>query len=474
MFRRSTPDPAALSREHRRIALLVAGGLLMEQFDSTVLSTALPAMAHSFGTSPVHLSGALTAYLLGLVLLLPSSGRIADRFGSRTIFRAAIALFTAGSVLCAVSQSLPFLVGARFVQGCGGALMVPVGRLVLMRSVRKDQLINAVFWTLMPATVGPMLGPPIGGFLTTALSWRWIFIINVPIGLAGLVAAGLIPQMRERAATRFDGLGVVLSAIALVGLVFGLEQVRGGPSGFLLAVPTLLTGAVAAGLYIRHARRIASPVLDLSLLGVETFRLSVLSGTASRIAIGGMPFLLPSMLQIGFGLSAAQSGAITFSTTLGSIVVRFLSASILRRLGYRSTLLLNGASACVLTVCCAGFRPGWPLALLFPVLFVTGFTQSLQFTALNTIAYADVPSERMGAATGLYSTVQQLGLTLGISIAAVVASLSASLSGHPSAGLADFAIGLVAIGLCSLFAIPACWRLPRSAGAELSGHRSNG
>ncbi len=461
-----------LSREARTTALIVASALLMEQLDATVLTTALPSMARSFGSDPVHLSIALTSYLVSLAVLIPASGRVADRYGSRTVFRAAIVLFTAGSILCAAAPNLPFLVAARLLQGAGGAMMLPVGRLVLMRSVDKSELITAMFWLLMPATIGPLLGPPVGGFLTTYLSWRWIFIINVPIGLLGIaLTTRHIPQMRETVRLPFDLRGLALSGVSLACLVFGLELAARGSGTRTVTAATLALGLASGLLYFRHARTVASPILDFTLMRIPTFRLSVLSGSATRIVVGATPFLVPSMLQLGFALTAAQSGLVTFTATIGAFLMRLMARRVLRAFGYRSIMSVNASGAVLLTLACALFRPGWPFWVLSLILFAGGFSNALQFTSLNTIAYADIPGERMSAATSFYTTFQQLTLTLGISVAAASVSASQALAGHTRVALPDFSAAFVVVGLVAVLAIPAALAMPADAGAELSGHR---
>ena len=469
---RIAPSAGGLPKAARTTALIVASALLMEQLDSTVLTTALPAMARSFRIDPLHMSVALTSYLVSLTVLIPASGWMADRFGSRTVFRSAILLFTLGSILCACSNGLGFLVAARLLQGAGGAMMVPVGRLVLIRSVDKSQLINAMFWALLPATIGPVLGPPVGGLLTSTLSWRWIFIINVPIGLLGMALTGrFIPQMREPAPPALDAIGLALSGLSLACLVFGLELAARGAGSRDLTVLTLLTGLLAGMLYARHARRARSPILDFTLMRIPTFRMSLLSGAATRIVVGATPFLVPSMLQLSFGLDAARSGLITFTGSIGAFSMRLLARRVLRTYGYRRTMACNGGSACLLTLGCALFHPGWPFWALSLVLFLGGFANALQFTALNTIAYADVPAFRMSAATSLYTTFQQFTLTLGISVAAASVSASQSLLGHHGIALADFANAFVVVGAISILAVPTALTLRQDAGSELSGHR---
>ncbi len=454
----------------RTVPLIIASAMFMEQLDGTVLATALPSMAHSFGIDALHMSVALTSYLVSLAVFIPASGAVADRLGSRTVFCAAILLFTTGSILCAQSGSLPFLVMARLIQGMGGAMMVPVGRLVLLQTTAKSDLIATMNWLLVPATIGPLLGPPVGGFLVTTLSWRWIFYINVPIGVVGLVlAARFVPQLRAAARERFDVAGLVLSGVALACLIFGLELAsRGLPVSLALGI--LAVGAASGLGYAWHARRTARPILDFSLMRIPTFGLSVVAGAATRVAVGATPFLLPLMLQIGLGMSAAQSGATTFLTSAGALTMRGLSRRLLRRFGYRRTMICNGAGASAFAFACGCFRPGIGHAVIWAVLFCGGFLQSLQFTAYNTIAYADVPAGRMSAATSLYATMQQVTLTLGICVAAAALAAATAWRGVAHAGLADFSIAWGTVGAVAVMAPVLCARLRADAGQELSGH----
>ena len=460
-------------RRGRVVPLIIASAMFMEQLDGTVLSTALPSMAHSFGVDALHMSIALTSYLVSLAVFIPASGALADRVGSRSVFCTAIVLFTAGSVLCAQSGTLAFLVAARLLQGMGGAMMVPVGRLVLLRTTAKSDLIATMNWLLVPATIGPLLGPPVGGFLVTALSWRWIFYINVPIGVVGLVlAATLVPQLRAPARARFDVAGLAFSGVSLACLIFGLELASRG------VVPAAVTGAilaasVAAGLlYGWHARRTERPILDFTLMRIPTFGLSVLAGASTRIAVGATPFLLPLTLQVGLGMSAAQSGATTFVAAAGGLAMRGLSRRLLRRFGYRRTMIGNGLGASLFAFACASFSPGFGRPVMWAVLFLGGFFQSLQFTAYNTIAYADVPAGRMSAATSFYATMQQVTLTLGICVAAGAVAVASAWHGGGHARLADLRLGWLTVGAVAALAPLLCARLARDAGEELSGHHA--
>jgi len=454
----------------RSTALIVASALFMEQLDGTVLATALPEMARSFGTEAVRLNVALTSYLLALAVFIPASGKVADRFGSRTVFCGAIALFTLGSILCGQAGGLGTLVAARVLQGIGGAMMVPVGRLVLLRSVTKAEMVVAMTWLMVPAQLGPLLGPPVGGFLVTYLSWRWIFYINVPIGILGiLLALRFIEDVREPGRVSFDLPGLVLSGVSLACLVFGLEVLSRGGESLAVAGGVLALGVLAGVLYMRHAGRHPSPVLDLQLMRVPTFALSVIGGGLSRIAAGAIPFLLPLMLQLGFGMSAAASGLITFGGSLGAMLMRFVARPVLHRWGFRSVMIWNGliASGCLAAL--SLMRPSWPAAAILALLVVGGFFQSLQFTAYNTIAYADIPRERMSAATSFYTTFQQLNLTLGICVAAGALAGSVLVTGHATAQVADYSVAFLVVACVSLLASPTCTRLARDAGDELCG-----
>ena len=459
----------------RTTALIVASALFMEQLDGTVLATALPEMARSFGTEAVRLNVALTSYLLALAVFIPASGKVADRFGSRTVFCGAIALFTLGSILCGQAGSLGTLVAARVLQGIGGAMMVPVGRLVLLRSVTKAEMVTAMTWLMIPAQLGPLVGPPVGGFLVTYLSWRWIFYINVPIGLLGIaLALRYIADVREPGRVNFDLPGLVLSGLSLACLVFGLEAVSRGGSSLLVAAGILAVGIAAGGFYVRHARRHPAPVLDLRLMRVPTFALSVIGGGLSGVAAGAIPCLLPMMLQLGFGMSAAQSGVITFAGSLGSMLMRFVARPVLHRWGFRTVMVWNGLIASAFLGGFAFMRPGWPLAAIYALLIVGGFFQSLQFTAYNTIAYADIPRDRMSAATSFYTTFQQLNLTLGICVAAGALAGSLLVTGHAEPALADYSAAFLVVAGVSLLASPTCTRLARDAGDELAGRAGMG
>lgn len=460
----------------RTTALIIASAMFMEQLDATVLATALPTMATSFQVSPAHMSIALTSYLLSLAVLIPASGKIADRFGARTVFSLAILIFMLGSILCALAPTLSMLVAARVLQGAGGAMMVPVGRLVLLRTVDKRDLVSAMGWLLVPALIGPILGPPVGGFIVSYLDWRWIFYINIPIGIVGLIFTLIfIPNMKEDKREPFDMAGFVLSGISLACLLFGFEMAsRGALEEAPMAIALLVVGFVSGAVYIAYARRphAHAPILDLTLMRVRSFRISMIAGSLSRITQGAQPFLLPLMLQISFGLSAVESGLLTFATACGSMLMKAWAKPILKRWGFRSTLVWNGVFSSLLYATCALFRPDWPHWGIFAVLTVCGFSMSLQFTAYNTIAYDDIPPNRTSAANSFYTTFQQLALSFGICTGALALTGSKLVLGHDQATLSDFSVAFLIVTAISLLAAPVSARLPHGAGDAMSGHRN--
>jgi EmrB/QacA subfamily drug resistance transporter len=459
----------------RTTALIVACALFMQNLDSTVIATALPTMARAFGAEPVHMNVALTAYLLALAVFIPASGWVADRYGAKRVFRWAIVVFTLGSVLCGAANTLGELVAARVFQGIGGAMMVPVGRLVLLRSVPKSELVAAMAWLSTPALLGPVLGPPLGGFLVTYFSWRAIFDINIPIGVLGFVLVTLfVPDIREPVTTRFDWRGLLLSGIGLASLMFGLETLGRG-----VVEPTYTAIAIGVGLsagllYALHARHHVAPLLDFSLLRYRTFLVSCIAGTLFRIGIGAIPFLLPMMLQLTFGKSAVESGLITFASSLGALAMKPASTFALRWLGFRDTLVWNAGLSSVLLGLVALFRPSWPVMLIYVILLTGGFFRSLQFTAFNALAYAEIPRHRMSSATSFYATVQQVSMTLGVSAGAASLTISMSLGAHSVPILSDFSIAFFVVACIAIISMPVCLLMPRGAGTEMSGHHRAG
>ena len=453
----------------RLVPLIVAVALFMENMDSTVIATSLPAIAADIGTSPLALKLAVTCYLLSLAIFIPASGWTADRFGTRTVFRAAIAVFVLGSIGCAFAASLTHFVIARIVQGMGGAMMTPVGRLLLVRTIHRRALVGAMVWLTMPALVGPVIGPPVGGFITTYLSWHWIFLINVPIGIAGIaLVTRFIENVRAETRDPFDFPGMMLAGTGVGGLAFGLSVLGLDYLPWPIVAALIAGGAAASAAYVVHARRTAAPVLDLALFEVPTFRASVLGGFLFRLGVGALPFLLPLMLQVGFGLTPFQSGLITFCSALGAMMVKTAVPVILKRLGFRTVLTVNAVvSACFLAAC-AAFTPTTPYAVMMAILLAGGFFRSLEFTSLNAIAYADIEPRRVGRATALVSVAQQLAIATGVAVGALAVDLTVQLRHQPAITANDFAPAFLLVAAISALAAPIFYRMPADAGAELA------
>jgi EmrB/QacA subfamily drug resistance transporter len=454
----------------RLVPLIVACALFMENLDSTVIATSLPAIAADIGTSPLALKLAVTSYLLSLAVFIPASGWTADRFGARSVFRAAIAVFMAGSIGCAFAHSLEGFVIARIVQGMGGAMMTPVGRLVLVRTIDKRELVAAMAWVTIPALIGPVVGPPIGGFITTYASWHWIFIINIPIGLLGIVLVTLyIDPVPAEHREPFDGTGMVLAGLGVAGLAFGLSVAGLDMLPWQAVAGLIAGGAVSMAFYLVHARRVPAPILDFSLLRIPTFRASLVGGYLFRLGIGAMPFLLPLMLQLGFGLNPFESGLVTFAGALGAIGMKTIASHAIARFGFRHVFMLNAVLSGLFIAACALFHPGMPLALLTVILLAGGFFRALAFTAVNTIAYADIEPRRMSRATALVSVGQQLSISTGVAVGALMVELSLHLRGSGEITVADFAPAFLVVAVVSASSALVFWPLPQDAGAEMSG-----
>jgi len=461
-------------RPQRLLPLIVATALFIENMDSTAISTSLPQIAAELGVEPVALKLALTTYLLALAVFIPVSGWVADRFGARRTFVTAIAVFLLGSLGCAASGGLGTLVAGRFVQGMGGAMMVPVGRLVLLRSIDKAGLVKALSWLTIPAMLGPMLGPVLGGAITTYAHWRFIFLINLPMGALGMwLAWRHIPELRQVVGP-LDTRGFLLSAGGLALGMFGLSAVgRGLVPGAAIAT-CLLAGAGLMAAYVRHARVHPRPLLRLDLFAVPTFRAAVLGGSLFRVGIGATPFLLPLMLQLGFGLNPLQSGLITFTSTAGAMLMKTLAPAILHRFGFRPVLVWNGLVA-ALAMCVFGlFRADTPYWLMVGVLLTSGCLRSLQFTSINAIAYADIDPARMSQASSLAAMAQQVALALGVTLGGYALSLAGTLTGRPGDDPLNFTFAFLSVGLVSALSTLQMRRLAPDAGAEMAGHAKAG
>jgi EmrB/QacA subfamily drug resistance transporter len=469
------PHAIALSMlsQSRILPLVFASALFMENMDSTVIATSLPAIAEDLGTSPVALKLAFTTYLLSLTVFLPISSWVADRFGASTVFRVAVAIFTLSSLACGFAHSLESLVVARAFQGLGGAMMVPVGRIIMLRTVPKSEYVNAMAWLTVPALIGPLLGPPIGGFITTYFHWRWIFWINIPFGILSMaLATALMPNLRDENVAPLDVRGFFLSGLGLSLSVFGLTELGQGMLAWWQVLAMTAAGFALMLVYVRHAKRLDSPILDLKMLKVQTLRVSIVGGLFFRISAGAIPFLLPLMLQVGFGFTPFQSGTITCASALGALVMKFLAAQSLKRWGYRNLLMLNGIGASIFIALNGLFTPATPFWMMAGLLLAAGLLRSLQYTSLNSIAYADVTSEEVGRANGLYTVAQQLSQALGVAVAALTLEFSQYLHEGTSIARADFQVAFVVIAIICSISTFFFARLPKTAGENLSGHQA--
>lgn len=454
----------------RTIPLILAVALFMENMDSTVIATSLPAIAADIGTSPIALKLALTAYLVSLAVFIPVSGWMADRFGAKNVFRAAIAVFVVGSVACAMSNSLPTFVLSRFLQGMGGAMMTPVGRLVLVRATPKNQLVAAMSWLTVPALVGPLIGPPVGGFITTYFTWHWIFLINVPIGVIGMwLATRFLPETDSIGVPPLDVPGFILSGVAASGVVFGLSVVSLPALPPMVGVTTLVVGLIAAVVYLRHAKVAPNPLLALGLFKNQVFRAAVVGGSFFRIGIGAVPFLLPLMLQIGFGLTPFQSGMITFVSALGAIGMKLVTAWVFRKAGFRRTLIV-GSLVSGATIAVYGFlTPETSYPLMLATLLIGGFIRSMFFTGVNALAYAEVSDADTSKATPITAVFQQISVALGVAAAGGILEVSTQFHGGPLM-LVDFHTAFFVVAAISAMASFFFIGLAADAGNAVSGH----
>jgi EmrB/QacA subfamily drug resistance transporter len=454
------------------IAMLVGSAIIMQQIDATAITTALPQMAVSLDTDPVRLSVAITAYLLSLAVFIPVSGWAADRYGGRTVFRLAIALFTLGSILCGISDSLLTLTASRVLQGFGGSMMVPVGRLVLFRSVDKSQLVRTMAYLQVPGQIGPVLGPIIGGFITTYVSWRWIFLVNVPLGIIGIILVTMLfPNPKVEEQRPLDWLGFLLTGISLSCIMYGIEAA--GRGGQELEIG-LVAGAFGLGLGIwalRHLRLYPKPILDISIFRIPTFQISISAGSFFRAGAGSLTFLLPILFQVIFGMSAFTSGLLTFATAAGSMSMKATARPILKRFGFRGVLIGNGLISAASIAMCAFFTDAIPAVLTFLLLLIAGYFQSLQFTATQALSYAEVANTQMSTATSIASMAQQLSRGFGIAFTAGLLHLGLFWHGETTLSLGDLQLAFAGASLLVVISIFFALPMEPNAASEVSGHK---
>ena len=460
--------PARLDRR-TAIALLVAAVYFMENLDATVITTALPAMARDFGEAAAHLSVGVSAYLVALTVFIPVSGWAAERFGARRVFSLAIAVFTLASLACAAAQGLWSFTLARTLQGIGGAMMVPVGRMLVLRGTPKEGIVRAIAILTWPGLVAFMLGPPVGGWISTHWGWRWIFGLNLPLGLLALLAAARLLPPSQPTDLGFDRRGFVLTGLGFALFMGGIEMASRDDLPTWGWMAALLAGLALLGLSVGHLRRTPEPLFGLAPLRIATFRVCAVGGSLFRMAISAAPFLLPLMFQLGFGWSAVEAGAMLLWLFAGNLAIKPATTALLHRFGFRRVLLGNGLLVAAGFAACAWLEPDTPRLWTAALVFVSGMNRSMQFTATSTLAYADVPQAQMRHATTLFSVLAQMNTGMGIALGALALSVTELLRGTPAGqpGVADFQGAFLIMAGVALLALVDCWRLPADAGQQV-------
>lgn len=454
-------------------ALLVASAFFMENLDATVIATSLPAMAKDFGVAAAHLSVGVSAYLLALTVFIPISGWAADRFGARRLFCGAIIVFTGASLLCAASTGLWSFTLARTLQGLGGAMMVPVGRLVVLRDTPKEGLVRAIAILTWPALVAPVLGPPLGGWISTHWSWHWIFLLNLPLGVFALIGALALVRNERQPISPFDTRGFVLSGLGFALFMAGIELAARSDLPSSWWIIALVGGTVLLAWAAHHLHHTDHPLLALDALKIRTFRVTTVGGSLFRTAISTAPFLLPLMFQLGFGYSAVQAGALLLWLFAGNLCMKPATTWIMNRFGFRRVLVVNGLLVAAGFAGCALLQAHTPHLLIIALMFFSGMARSMQFTALNTIGFADVPAPQMRDANTLLSVLQQMNIGMGIAVGALALSIAQLVHGHAGGApaTADFQLAFWLITAMSLLALVDAIALPANAGERVLERR---
>lgn len=454
------------------IALTVAIAFFMQNLDTTAVNTAIPAMARSFGTNVIHLSSGITSYLITLAIFIPVSGWIAEKFGTRKVFCTAIILFIISSMLCGLSHSLTQFVIHRVMQGIAGAMMTPVGRLAVLKATPKEELVTAINYITVPALVAPIVGPVVGGYLTTYWSWHWIFLLNVPISIICIILAWrLIPadDKSKNFKSQFDGVGFILSGVSLAGFMLGIDLFSKDNVPYLVPFIILLVSIGLLYLNVKYSKHISNPLIDYSIMRIPTYRTTIFTGTISRMVIGVAPYLIPLMFQEGFGLNPFQSGLLFLSTMAGNLSMKSATVWIIRHYQFKKILIVNGCLVALFSVFTALLLPTTPAWLIVLVMFLSGMGRSMQFTSITTLAFADIPQNKMTAANTIYSTIQQMSSGMGITMGAVILHFS-NIINHGTEGkytVADFRLSFICIAILSFVHLIGYTRLANNAGDKV-------
>lgn len=454
------------------IALTVAIAFFMQNLDTTAINTAVPAMAKSFGTDVIHISTGITSYLIALAIFIPVSGWIADRYGTRKVFCTSIGLFILASLLCGSSQNLTQFVIFRIFQGIAGAMMTPVGRLAVLKATPKEELIVAMNYITLPALVAPILGPLVGGYLTTYWSWHWIFLLNIPFSIICIILAWRnIPDddNSNEPKKRLDMVGFVLSGLGLAGFMYGIESFSKDGFPYYISALLLFISVLLLYLNFKHSKHISNPLIDYTMLSIKTFRTTIFVGTVSRMIIGVAPYLVPLMFQVGFGLSPFKAGALFVATMAGNLSMKSMTVWVIRHFPFRNILLVNGLLVALFTLITAFLLPTTPVYMIVTVMFISGMTRSMQFTTITTLAFADVPKEKMTNANSFYSTIQQMSSGMGIAIGAVALRFSSMIHGEESGeySLADFRLSFIFVAILAVVHLYGYTKLSVTDGDEV-------
>ena len=450
------------------IPLIVGCAQFMHQFDGAVIATALPSMARSMREDPLQLNLAITCYLLALAVFVPISGWLADRFGAKRIYILAIVVFTVSSMLCGLSSTLPELVISRVLQGIGGAMMTPVGRVIVVKSVPRADLVKAMSYVTIPGALAPLLGPSVGGFIVTYFSWPWIFFMNLPIGILGIILVMIhIPEIKEDEVVPLDRAGFLLAAVSLASLMLGFESMGRDLLPTPVVIALLAGGSLCGAIYVWHARRIDNPIIDFSLLRIPTFKAAITGGGLFYVTTTSMVFLLALLLQLGFGFTAFEAGLTMLAGAFGSLLTRFIFQPVLRAVGFRNLLIGNAALSGLYLIACGFFQISTPFVLMLMILFIGGLSRATHFTAVQSFTYADMPSSLMSRATSFSAMAQQLAQTFGVGVTALVIHLSMTWRGGTLVTAADIAPAFFTIAVAVLGSTLVFLTLPRDAGAEI-------